>query len=102
MLPAVGEEDFRFFLEAARAQEVFRLILSELFVLPAVEAVLAAEVRNAALGGDAGAAQEDDALAFLQDGVQGAQLIRAAGYSSSLLPVCSHRAASSNVSPVRR
>ena len=47
VFPIVGKEDFRLFVKAVIAQQVFRFVFGEALLSLAVKAVLAAEVRDA-------------------------------------------------------
>ena len=63
----IGKEDFRLFMQAVITQQVFRFVSGEALFSLAIKAVIAAEVRDAALGRYAGAAKEGDMTAVSQN-----------------------------------
>ena len=71
----VGKEDFRLFVKAVIAQQVFRFVFGEALLSLAVEAVFAAEVRDAALGRYACATEESDVAAGSQNLTESIQLL---------------------------
>ena len=66
-LSKIVKEKFRLPVQALVAEQVFRPVSGKLFVRLPVQAVLAPEIRNAALGGNAGSAQEHNARRFFYD-----------------------------------
>ena len=70
LLAVEFEEHVGVALEAVDGEQVFRLVLLELHVAHVVEAVLGAEIRDAAFGGHAGTAEEHGLIRLVYDLVE--------------------------------
>ena len=67
LLPVVLEKDFRLVVKTTVAQEIFRRVFIELYVVLVIKSVFASEIRDAALGGYPCSSEKDDGLCFVED-----------------------------------